>query len=210
MKKTNHVLHLILTLLTGGLWLLVWIPLVITRKNKGSAPTVVRVAHRELGEPAPNRDPNDPDYGYAYAWHLPQPPKLGDRVFVENGSAAVVVGLGSNYQGELASIVRLATPAEIAAGARSASAARDAWLGMVRRAADLPTSGSVPSKAPDGYPEIAPVDGVATTAVADDYGRMWWRAYKAAEEAGWHSTEVQKLKSIAHRWFAIRDKGGNA
>ncbi|QTV80732.1 hypothetical protein [Microbacterium sp. NIBRBAC000506063] len=208
MKKTNHVLHLILTLLTGGLWLFVWISLVVVRR-KIPGVNVVRVAHRELGEAAPDRDPNDLDYGYAYAWRLPQPPQLGDRVYVESGSPAVVVGFGSNYRGELASVARFASPAEIAASTQKVNADRDTWLSMARRAADLPTNGSVPSNVPDGYPEVAPTDGVATAGDADSYGRMWWRAYKAAEEAEWPVGEVQRFRSIAHRWYAIRDKGGN-
>lgn len=33
-KKTNHVLHAILSLLTAGLWLIVWLVLVVTRKQR--------------------------------------------------------------------------------------------------------------------------------------------------------------------------------
>ena len=30
-RKTNHLLHLILTLITGGLWAIVWVILIIVR-----------------------------------------------------------------------------------------------------------------------------------------------------------------------------------
>lgn len=32
-KRTNHVLHAILTLLTGGFWGIIWIALVLSRRN---------------------------------------------------------------------------------------------------------------------------------------------------------------------------------
>jgi len=35
--KTNHILHLILTLLTGGLWLVVWIIIGVINSNKREA-----------------------------------------------------------------------------------------------------------------------------------------------------------------------------
>lgn len=33
-KKVNHILHLILSLITAGLWLIVWLVLVITNKRQ--------------------------------------------------------------------------------------------------------------------------------------------------------------------------------
>ncbi|MCY3915760.1 MAG: 3'-5' exonuclease [Chloroflexi bacterium] len=36
-EKTNHILHLIVTLITGGLWLPVWVLLALTRKKKREA-----------------------------------------------------------------------------------------------------------------------------------------------------------------------------
>jgi hypothetical protein len=39
-KKPNHILHLILTLVTAGLWLLVWIPLAIFGGEKRTVLTV--------------------------------------------------------------------------------------------------------------------------------------------------------------------------
>lgn len=34
--KTNHILHLLLTLLTGGLWVIVWIIVGMTNEQKRS------------------------------------------------------------------------------------------------------------------------------------------------------------------------------
>lgn len=39
-KSVNHVLHLILTVLTAGVWVLVWIPLAIAGGEKRSQVTV--------------------------------------------------------------------------------------------------------------------------------------------------------------------------
>jgi hypothetical protein len=33
-KKVNHILHLILSLITAGIWLIVWLVLVITNKRQ--------------------------------------------------------------------------------------------------------------------------------------------------------------------------------
>jgi hypothetical protein len=33
-KKTNHILHLILSVITAGLWLIVWAVLILTRKQQ--------------------------------------------------------------------------------------------------------------------------------------------------------------------------------
>jgi hypothetical protein len=35
-KGVNHILHLILTILTGGLWLFVWAGLIINDSRKGA------------------------------------------------------------------------------------------------------------------------------------------------------------------------------
>ena len=33
-NKTNHILHLVLTILTGGLWVIVWLFIGISNSNK--------------------------------------------------------------------------------------------------------------------------------------------------------------------------------
>jgi hypothetical protein len=33
-QRTNHILHLILTIITGGLWLFVWVILALTHKKE--------------------------------------------------------------------------------------------------------------------------------------------------------------------------------
>lgn len=32
-KRTNHILHAILTLLTGGLWAIIWIAIILRNRN---------------------------------------------------------------------------------------------------------------------------------------------------------------------------------
>jgi hypothetical protein len=39
-KKPNHILHLILTVVTVGLWLFVWIPVAIFQKERRTVLTV--------------------------------------------------------------------------------------------------------------------------------------------------------------------------
>lgn len=178
--------------------------------TKGRRATVVRIAYRELHQPAPNWDPNDLNHGYAYTWSLPTPPALGHRVILEHarGQKGVVVGFGTTYNGALLPVHRLATMAEIDAAYAKAAADENAWLAMARRAAGLPSS-TRRSRVPNGYPAIAPVDGRAGVQSANEYGRMWWRVYKTAQAQAWPANEVQRVESIARRWYAVRDKGGN-
>lgn len=184
-----------------------------TAVRAGSKPTVVRVAFRDLAAPSPSRDPEDIDYGYSYTWALPVPPTIGARVLVtgsEGPAPAVVVGfgVGPSARGmQLLPVIRLATVAEIERASASRDAARAAWFDEARVAASLPRLG----RAPRGYdaeewPEIPRAKGTAGRDKADAYGRGWWRLYKQAEGAGRDLEEVQAFRSLAHRWFAIRDR----
>lgn len=49
MKKTNHVLHAVMTLITGGIWILVWVALALSRKNHNEKlkPQAVEVVYTE-------------------------------------------------------------------------------------------------------------------------------------------------------------------
>jgi hypothetical protein len=177
----------------------------------GKKAPVVRIAYRDLTRPAPNWDPNDLDRGYAYTWPFKQQTKIGDRVIVEHsrGQAAVVVGFGTNYRDDLSAIHHLATDAEIEAARKRAAKEEVAWLTMARKAAGLPTSGRVRSHPPEGFPDVAPTEGAASASEAGQFGNMWWRVFKSAQTAKWPREEVARIKSIARRWYAVRDKGGN-
>lgn len=156
--------------------------------------------------------PVDPARAYLYVWDLPENPEVGMRVFVPGGDGklapAVIADLNPQANARnvsLKAVRRVATATEIAAAHAKADQASTDWLEMARKAAGLP-SRSRRTKAPEGYPEIAPADGEATKAQANEYGRMWWRALKLAEAQGLPSEEVKVISAIAHRWYAIRDR----
>ena len=172
---------------------------------------IVSVSFREL---ASNTPPNA-DHAYAYEWKLATPPAVCTRVVVPGGDGraafAVIAAIDVAPPRGMAlkTVTRLVTDAEIAKAAASAEADEDAWLNMARRAAGLSTFGRVRSRVPDGFPPIAPVDGSASAEQAATYGRMWWRVFKAAQSREWVRGEVLRVESIARRWYAVRDKGGN-
>lgn len=45
-RKTNHILHLLLTIITGGLWVLVWILVSISNSSHNSS--IERSIHRGM------------------------------------------------------------------------------------------------------------------------------------------------------------------
>lgn len=60
--KPNHVLHLILTLVTFGVWLLVWVPLIVLAAGRpsrctecGSKPGVIVAPTRARNDESPSR-----------------------------------------------------------------------------------------------------------------------------------------------------------
>lgn len=178
--------------------------------------TVVRVAFVDLAKPAP-----DPDRvrGYNYAWTLGGQPEPGDRVVVpgiDGPAYGVVVEVKNRTPRELASderswgatikpVRRMVTADEMAKARSKAAADLDAWLDMARRAAGLPTR-SRRRKVPEGYPDIPPADGQAGLVEADHYGSVWWKAYKNARS----DDEKKSFGSVAHRWYAIRDRESKA
>lgn len=172
---------------------------------------IVSVSFRELTSDTP---PNA-DHAYAYIWELSGAPSVGERVWVRGGdgrkAAAVIAAVNVRPPRgmTLAKVMAKIDPIEVAGARDSAVADETAWLNMARRAAGLPATGRARTKVPTGFPAIAPVDGKGSGEDAAEYGRMWWRVFKAAEERGWPASEVKQLKSIAHRWYAVRDKGGN-
>jgi len=180
------------------------------RPTKLGRATVVRIDYREFHEPAPRIDPNDLNRGYAYTWNLPTPPSIGQRVILEHarGQAGIIVGFNTTYKGELLAVHRIATDTEIKASISKAAADEQSWLDMARRAAGL-SSPTRRRTVPQGFPSIAPVDGRANGTKAGEYGSMWWRVYKTAQRDAWPEADIRVVESIARRWYAVRDKGGN-
>ncbi|GAA4774812.1 hypothetical protein GCM10023351_19000 [Microbacterium gilvum] len=187
------------------------------RQPSGTRRYVVQVVFCPLTGPIP-----DSRTTYDYEWALATPPRVGDRVFVRGGDgrhaeAAItsvgeavsktrVLDLAPVYRVATDEDMREATAAEERARARADEEER-AWLRVMRKAAGLPTPGRVSAKLPERFPSVPPATGTASPEKANEYGRAWWRAYKRAEERGHDSEEVQAFRSLAHRWYAIRDKG---
>jgi hypothetical protein len=61
MKKTNHILHIVLTFFTAGLWLFVYIPLVLVRALSPEAPSTYQPPSVSNLEPPIQRSTNQPD-----------------------------------------------------------------------------------------------------------------------------------------------------
>lgn len=180
--------------------------------RKTARSRVVLVSFRELT----SEKPADASHAYAYCWDLASPPEVGDRVWVPGGDgraaaavvAAVDAPLPRGYAfAELKAATRLVAAEEIAEAKAKATADRDAWLNMARRAAGLAVPGRAPTKPPLGFDPIPPADGTASARQAGEFGRVWWRAFKQAEGAGRDAEEVSAYRAIAHRWYAIREKG---
>lgn len=179
----------------------------IFSSSKSKKVTAVQVKFRDLHAPVPEADGRE----YTYSWPLPQTPQIGDRVIVpgaDGPAPAVIVALGvgpSAVGTRLEPVRRMVTTEEVAAAHQRHADAQERWFNIARRAAGLPTK-SRARKIPDGFPDIPPVDGTADRNNADRFGRGWWRIYKQAEESQRDAEELKRFKSIAYRWFAIRDK----
>lgn len=175
-----------------------------------SRPKVVSVAFRDLASPAPDGLGG----AYAYAWSLSTAPEVGMRVFVPGGdgrsASAVIVDVGAAPPRgmTLKSVARLASAAEVQAAHDAVLASKTTWLDMARKAAGLPIA-TRKRKPPEGFDVLPPADGKASASEAGQYGRVWWRAFKLAQELGRPVEEVSRFESIARRWYAVRDKGGN-
>jgi hypothetical protein len=186
---------------------------VIFGLRKKTRSRVVLVSFRELTSDTP-ADASD---AYAYRWELPTEPEIGARVWVpgagDRPATAIVAAVDASVP-ELKVTTRLVTQQELSeAQAKAAAdrvkvaADRDAWLDMARRAAGLSTTGRARKSPPVGFDSIPPADGTASANQAEEFGRVWWRAFKQAAIAGRPSEEVDAYKAIARRWYAIRDKG---
>lgn len=152
---------------------------------------------------------------YTYVWRGRRRPKIGSRAWVralnDNIVASIVTDFGAaqDLEGHTPkSILRPVTSAEVRKARRKASQRamkelEDAadWFEMMRVAAGLsPRRKLARTQVPRGYPPIPPVDGVTVNSQrADDYGAIWWRAYRQA-----HSSEAERFKEIAVRWYIIR------
>ena len=151
---------------------------------------------------------------YTYLWTIPRDPQTGDRVIVpgsEEPSPAVVVDVDPvpDPDLELVAVTRLVPQREVDAAVQEVEGRRDLWLSMVRHAAGIPGAEFVPAEPVDGYPNIAPLSGSASVEDADRFGKMWWRAYRIAQELNLDPAEVSTYKNAGHRWFAVRDRGAN-
>ena len=173
-------------------------------------PFAVMVAYRELTRAA---DPTG--HGYAFIWPFKAKPQSGLRVVVPgmDGQAYGIVLRVATAQdvrgvGPLKSIKRLVTKNEFdKAYAKQAAEAVKFW-NQVRIAAGLDKGRR--AKVSDDFPTIYPADGPASAADADVYGRDWYGIWKRAEEESRAPEEQASYKAVAYRWFALRDKGGNA
>lgn len=172
-------------------------------------PVAVIVAYRDLTQSA------DLDgHGYAFLWPLRESPTPGTRVVVPgmDGQAFGVVLRAATATdvkglGQLKPVQRLATTDEIAtAKAKQVAEAERFWT-QSRIAAGLDTGRR--AKVTGDFPEIHPASGPASEKDADVYGRGWYGIWKRAEEAGRAPDEQAAYRTLAYRWFAIRDKGGS-
>lgn len=174
---------------------------------RSKSPTLVRITFRDIGEPEEGLHGR----GYVYAWALEETPEVGQRVRVPgmDGPAwAMVIGVDDATPDEtgaheVKNVTRLATSEEVAKAQAKSERELNGWLDMMRRAAGLATPGRARQKVPPGFPEIPPADGTAAPEVAAEYGSAWFRAFKSARV----EDETKKFKSLAYRWYAIRDRG---
>lgn len=175
-------------------------------------PLVVQVSYRDLAAPGP--ESFDRFSGYAFIWNLKEKPSLGLRVIVPGGdgrqASGMVVGFGlpPSARGlRLSAVIRVATQAEIQKALQDEATDKVTWLNMARRAVGLPVSGRARKKVPDGFDPVPPAKGDASPQKADQYGRVWWRAWKLAERLGRERDEIEAFREVAFRWFAVRDRG---
>lgn len=147
--------------------------------------------------------------GYSYTWNLRDFPHVGDFVLVpvegDGPQLAMIVGFNKAPKDiELKTVLRKISNEELTAAAAEKAQEEEAWLDHARLAAGLPVGDLAPF--PEGYPVVPPASGDADPTAADAYGRGWWRIHKHAEENELPKSEIEAFKSIANRWFAIRDR----
>jgi len=176
---------------------------------------VVTVSFRDLGTQV-SFDDFDPQYGYAYIWPFPEPPQVGRWAIADgiDGPTTVVVralGMTRSAAGMvLKPLRRLIPQAEVdrAVASRAATAAASAnqWLDMARQAAGLPMRAPAGRTLPTGFDPLPPTAGEADPETAGQYGGVWWRAYKLAQDYGRPADEVAAYEAIARGWYRLRDR----
>ena len=175
-----------------------------------SKPVAVMVAYREL-----THDADPTGHGYVFVWPFKGKPQQGQRVIVPgmDGQAFGVVLRVATPQdvrgaGPLKSIKRLVTTDELdKAHAKQAAEAIKFW-NQVRIAAGLDKGRR--AKVSYDFLTIYPADGAASAADAGVWGSAWWGIWKRAQEEDRPPDEQASYETVARRWFAVRDKGGNA
>lgn len=174
----------------------------------GMGATIVRVAYRSLAKPVPDDGSGG---GCVYYWPFREPPAPGQWVIVpcSQGPAnyAIVTGFGDRgdaHGDPIETITSLAPDEVVAETQRRTDADMVAWLWVAQRAAGFPAPG-YPAP-PDEYPysPIPPATGTVPSAdVAKEYGFVWRRVHRRAEEYGLPDEQVKRFKSISERWFTI-------
>ncbi|WP_233424848.1 DUF3761 domain-containing protein [Mycolicibacter heraklionensis] len=172
----------------------------------GMGPTIVRVAHRSLTKPVTDDGPEDLCH-----WPFNEPPVPGQWVIAPTSaqaeSYAVVAGLGKADDAKgaaLKTITKVVPEEDVAEALRKAKAETMAWLWLAQRTAGFPAPG-YPAP-PDEYPysPIPPSRGTAPSAdVASEYGLVWRRVHRQAQECGLPDEQLKRFKSISEQWFAL-------
>lgn len=152
-------------------------------------------------------------HGYSYSWSLIEVPRVGQIVVVEglNGlTLAQISALGRGPEARnlrLKPVLRIATDSEVQRFGGSAIRAQSQWFDQARRQAGLPPIGRVLHEPLGDYPAIPPVDAQTyTREQANLCGRVWWRIYKEAQDAGLPAAETKRFEEIARAWFHRRDQ----
>lgn len=183
--------------------------------STGMRRTIVQIAYRSLSKPIPY---DGSEARYVYYWPFRNPPVPGQWVVVptsrQPAAYAVITGLGDAGYADGAPINTITSlvPEEVVAEAqRKARADTMAWLWVAQRAAGFPAPG-YPAP-PDEYPysPIPPANGPAPSAdIASEYGHVWRRVHRRAEEYRLPDEQVKRFNSIAQRWFALAESRASA
>jgi hypothetical protein len=171
--------------------------------------TIVRIAYRSPARPVPDSGREEP---YVYYWPFREPPLPGQWVIVPDTphpeNYAVVTGFGNHGDAKGAPIKTITSlvPDEAGAEARKADADTVAWLWAAQRAAGFPAPGFPAPPDEDPYSPIPPATGTAPGAdAANEYGFVWQRLHRQAEEYGLPDEQVKRFKSISEHWLTIAE-----
>jgi len=145
---------------------------------------------------------------YTFQWACPAPPFVGCRVIVPavnelKPGIVVEVGVTARHVRELTSsgiiikrVAWIATDNEIAEAQRK----RLAWISAGCVAAGLPPR-TQPFVTAGAYPAVPPATGFANPQTAHQYGSVWWKLHKTAEQIGDQEASDAFLK-VAKYWYA--------